>query len=726
MRAAFRLVVASLLYAAPAAAEVLHLVDGSHVEGKLRFCDDEVCAIDKRRIPRPEITKITLRDVPSPPRLREAGAILTDGSIRRGPFTGLTLGDVGIGNDEIDRDTVAVIVLEAPEDDVVINLEGASRRGVLSSCNAASCSLDGAVIPLSDIRWLGLRADSTTPPAASDEDLIFVDGQQAVPARLSALDGQTVQTTRGAFPRDDVTWIRLAAPLTGTPSGGMTNAPSPQQPPEEPPAPAPGPPPTPPPAPPPTPPGTPPSNAPAPPPRGSDGAPRRGALWIGTMDGRGWGTSSGTFSEILISIQARLREYISPLAIVRDGRLKTLGTMTQLEPEGTVVRNVFRCRGPYITCSGEGTTTVSIALGEPGVGHPSWIIAKEREGSLQETYGYDIPQGSAFYMIGIDASRATFQIESRSGETSRSESGFLAWMAGRHPLVDPPAGGDREIRYVQDGKMIGSYTASGGGAFPQISMSWAICREDVTCPAPPPLPDGGTPPTPPLCSEGPQLDFAKLCRDDLARLLAQLFPRLAEYERRQKTADQFWPDFKWAAAQCAAWNIAEVALGAALGAAAADLGAAGANAQKVRELLNAMIEGDYGGLVLDTDLWEENEEFQKALEKTTSFLDYLDKAGSVAGLLANDVSGFQAAIVDSCAGAVTPELHRKAELFVELSRDAAAYYKENVAVTQNNIRTRTLECLEKDHKAWQACRDAAACRNEPLDLCGPDPMSGAR
>lgn len=239
MRAVVRWAVASLLCAVAVSADVLHLADGSRLEGTLTFCDDESCSIDKRRIPRPQITKITLRDLPSPPSLREAGVILTDGSTRRGAFTGLTLGYVEIDGEEIDRETVAVIVVEAPATDV------------------------------------------------------------------------------------------------DTPPGENRDAPSPAQPPGQ--------------EPPPPPPGAPPSNFPAPPPRMSDGTPRRGALWIGTMDGRGWGTVHEIFSDLRISVQARLREYISPLVILKDGKIKSIGTMTQLEPEGTVVRNVYRCRSWYLT-----------------------------------------------------------------------------------------------------------------------------------------------------------------------------------------------------------------------------------------------------------------------------------------------------------------------------------------------------------------------------------------
>jgi hypothetical protein len=262
MRAVVRFALASLLCTTGAAADVLHLADGSRVAGKLTFCDDEACSINKRRVSRQQITQITLRPLSSPPPLRETGAILTDGTTRRGAFTGLTLGYVEIGGEEIDRETVAMIILEAA------------------------------------------RADDPPP-------------------------------------------------------GGTPDAPSP----------------APPPAPPSAPPITPPPSAPAPPPpQRSAGTPRRGGLWIGTMEGRGWGTTNGIFGDLRISVQVRLREYISPEVILKDGQIKTVGTKTQLEPEGTVVRNVYRCRAEGFTCSGEGSTSVTVAFDQQGVGHASWII----------------------------------------------------------------------------------------------------------------------------------------------------------------------------------------------------------------------------------------------------------------------------------------------------------------------------------------------------------------
>lgn len=713
MRMVSSLAVALLLHAVAAGADVVQLKDGSRVEGSLTFCDEEVCRIDQRRVARAEITRITLRAVASAHALREPGVLLTDGAIRRGTVTGLTLGYVEIDGEEIDRETVALILLEAPSKDVLIGTSGPARSGVISSCNAASCTLDGEIVPFDDLRWIGLKAEGTSRPQAGDADTIFLRDQQPVAARLSSLDARTVRSTHGSFPREDVTWIRLASrrddaqpggPIVRPPSPGPT---PPGAPPIQPPSPA----------------NTPPQ-PPAPGPPLPSGEPRRGSLWTGTIDGRGWGTVHDIFSDLRISVQVRLREYVYPLVIVKGGKLKTIGTISRLEPEGTVVRNVFRCSGPYLSCSGEGTTTVTIELEQQGAGHPNWVIHKTGSDSMQASLGYDIPQGAALYTLGIDTVHATYPVTYRSGErASTSDSGFAVWPIGRSPL-DRSEYFDRERRFLQAGKMIGSYTSPGSGAFPHVSSSWAICREGVVCPQAAPLPESGGPPETD-CSEGTQLDFAKLCRDQLARLLDELKPMLEEYERKQKHADQFWTDFKWAAAQCAAWKIAEAALEAVLGSHADELGDAGANAEKVREILKAMIEGDYGGLVTDADLWEDNEEFKNALENMNDFVGYLEKAGTVADLIAKNLNGIQGAVVDSCAGAVTPELHRKAQLFVDLSKEAATYYKEKVAVTKNDIRSKSLECLGKDHAAWKACVDAAACRGATSNNCGPDPMSGS-
>ena len=235
-----------LLCAAAADADVLHLKNGERVAGKLTFCDEEVCSIDKRRISTAEIAQIELRALdPVPLAARAGGVVLSDGSVRTGQFTGLTLGYVEVSGEEIDRADVALIVLSPVNvADIIVEREGAQRTGALTACNAASCTFDGEMIPLVRIAWIGLGQEAQTPPAANgNADLIFVRDGDPVTARLSALDATTVRTTRGSFPRAGVTWIHVAARSADAPPGTQ---PGTERPPEGTPPPAAEPPPAPP------------------------------------------------------------------------------------------------------------------------------------------------------------------------------------------------------------------------------------------------------------------------------------------------------------------------------------------------------------------------------------------------------------------------------------------------------------------------------------------------
>ena len=61
-------------------------------------------------------------------------------------------------------------------------------------------------------------------------------------------------------------------------------------------------------------------------------------------------------------------------------------------------------------------------------------------------------------------------------------------MIGRQPSVAPGPLIDPYVRYIEKGRMTGSYTAPAVGAFEHIAVSWMVCREGVQCgePAPPP------------------------------------------------------------------------------------------------------------------------------------------------------------------------------------------------------------------------------------------------
>ena len=75
------------------------------------------------------------------------------------------------------------------------------RPGALATCNAASCTFDGKIVPLSGVRWIGLRQEGNVPPQADDSADIIVRKEQSVGARLTGIDATNVRSARGNFAR---------------------------------------------------------------------------------------------------------------------------------------------------------------------------------------------------------------------------------------------------------------------------------------------------------------------------------------------------------------------------------------------------------------------------------------------------------------------------------------------------------------------------------------------
>jgi hypothetical protein len=200
-------------------AEVLYLKDGSRVSGKLTVCDEDHCVIASKSVPLVDIARIELRDDDGAPPLVAAGTIvLTDGTLQQARFLGLDLGVVETDGGDIDRENVALIILEptklkppvALQRDVLIFADGSRSAGQLTSCSPASCMFDGERIQVDRLRWIGLRQEDGAPPGAAERaDLVVVD-ERAVAARMSAVSAKSVRTTHGTFARDHVTWIHLS------------------------------------------------------------------------------------------------------------------------------------------------------------------------------------------------------------------------------------------------------------------------------------------------------------------------------------------------------------------------------------------------------------------------------------------------------------------------------------------------------------------------------------
>jgi len=323
---------------------VLHLKNGSNVAGKLKSCDEEQCFINSQRVPIDDIAIIELRHIAVPPAAKPRAVILNDGTIAKGNYVSLSLGEVDTDAGEIDRDDVALIVLQT----IV------------------------AVPP------------PPPPPAQPAE--------------------------------------------TPTKEGGT-----------------------------------------------------RGALWSGTIRARWWGTSGGVTTTVDVLVQVRLREYIFPWRAEERGG-KVVGTFIRLRSENSVIDNTMRCKGE-IACEGHGSVAITMREGDNNF---PCIYSKERAGPTHP----DVPVGKALYVIGVPPhgdSKYAVTYTTASG-SSVSDTPFSSPMIGRQPSIAPGPLIDPYVRYIENGRMTGSYTAPAVGAFEHIAVSWMVCRDGVACPVAPPLP----------------------------------------------------------------------------------------------------------------------------------------------------------------------------------------------------------------------------------------------
>lgn len=183
------------------------------------------------------IAFIELHDgVKTPPAAGAGAVVLNDGTIFTGRFMNLNLGVVETDGGEIARAEVAMIILEpAPLGDMVIFAGGVRKSGHLTTCDAASCRLDGELIPLAKLRWIGLAKEGNAPPGAvATANQVWVD-DKAIEARMSSIDATNVGTTHGTFGRTRVSWIHIAETSEEKPPSGAGTAQEPPTPPTQPP-----------------------------------------------------------------------------------------------------------------------------------------------------------------------------------------------------------------------------------------------------------------------------------------------------------------------------------------------------------------------------------------------------------------------------------------------------------------------------------------------------------
>ena len=98
--------------------------------------------------------------------------------------------------------------------------------------------------------------------------------------------------------------------------------------------------------------------------------------------------------------------------------------------------------------------------------------------------------GKALYVLAVPAhpdSKYDVTYPSASG-SSVSSTHFSSPLIGRQPTISPGPLIDPYVRYLENGRMTGSYIAPAVGAFEHIAVSWMVCREGAACPVAPPLP----------------------------------------------------------------------------------------------------------------------------------------------------------------------------------------------------------------------------------------------
>jgi hypothetical protein len=78
-----------VMHVVVAAGDVVHLRDGSQLQGRLTSCDETSCTLHKRKIDRTNIVRITLGSATNVAPAGTTGVVLTDGTVKTGQFTGL-------------------------------------------------------------------------------------------------------------------------------------------------------------------------------------------------------------------------------------------------------------------------------------------------------------------------------------------------------------------------------------------------------------------------------------------------------------------------------------------------------------------------------------------------------------------------------------------------------------------------------------------------------------
>ncbi len=675
--------VLGLAGAGPTGADVLVMRDGAHRAGSLASCGGEQCIVEGKAISRADIAWIGFGSPEAlPPPVGEAAVDeihLQDGETIAGAVTGVSLGVVATDAAEIDRVSVAWIHFAAPAGavdvpDFLVQRDGRRQLGQLVNCIAESCRFANATLARDAIAWIGLATGEAPVPAAADpaQDAVHLRDGTVEAGRVVAVTAESVNTERAARGRRDVGWVYLAPPATDRSARpgagpGSRDEPGPED--REPRGPTP---PTPPPPPP-------------PPPPGASGTGERGALWSGKIQALAWGNVDDIHSEWTVDIDVRLREFRHPLLGLQG---KRVGTFVSLKSEGSTIRNTFTCSGEFLTCSGQGSVTIAASELFAGA-----IYLNTGTGDLRDAVGFPVPPGGGVYLVGIAVPTDEHYIVEMNGHPS--EAGFLSPVLGWIPSVMP--GGtchDGQARTLEsgNGKMKGGYSVHCTGAIEdELAVSWSICREGVTCEAPPPPARPGQPGEekcqPPTAQRG-LMDVTWNTRQAKAQKMEADWKELLAAQQEMEFNVEAW---RAAIAGCAIVDILSTVVEEAAG----DFGKAVSLADKV-------ISGDLSYLIESDDL--------------SAALDVLNAVFAATGpKTADDLR----AKLDDCP-ALGGDLERAANAFVD--------NWQRVSELMPEVQRQVNDIYDLDEKYWnqwndyyRRCLEYAECQGTPPADCQPPP-----
>lgn len=725
-----RLAVAAGLLLAPAAhlataEDLVVLRAGDSRSGTLQSCDAERCQLNGKPVPRSGIAWIGLAQAAgAPPKLQSAATdqvVLRSGAVERGELTGISLGVVLLGEVELERAAVAWIRLADPGAvaadlppaagesglDVVLRRDGTALSGELEGCAGGACWLAGAS-PLARADLAGIafagHGEVASPAGGLEQDRLLLAGGSSRDGAVYGVSSEDVVAVSGTLDRATVAMILFADPSSGG-AGAVVIPPAPPGGDALPPPPAAMPPAIPPP-------GAPqPAPPPTPGPTPSAPGPERGALWTGACQAVYRVEVDDCVHLTEVHETLRLREYSNPLArpVTQNGvtTLERVGSLIDLEPEGTVRTNLYTLTCPGGGASGQGTITLDVAPGQPGYGHPSTIWLKSKDVDLTAFLGYDVPRTGGLYTFAVstrteDTYPVTYNFPGNEG--SIEQFGFQPCVAGRAPLLDDHI--DPVFRSLEGGRMIGQYTTQWHDA--TVSAAWTVCREGDACPPPPELPESAPDP---CARAGQQQALADTCRSQLDALVESLAPRFAEYNARMAAAEANRSAFDDAQRACQLYDAAKKILEAILTGGTGPAAEVAQSLLYLRDVIDKAASGDLASLLYPAQVKQVLKAYKQA--KAAWF-----------ELTADDLAKMNATL-GGCSGKVPIDTYMKAQKFLEDLGAARTLWHDTVAPRINDLRSKGLECAYLDHAAWRACFADAECRGVPPD-CGPEPsLEGA-